>query len=64
MAGDDVSEGELNEGRMKGTKVQTLGAVERARVQDYALASWWRALCVKLAHAPHVDTPRSLAHGL
>ena len=35
---------------MKGTTVQTLRAVACARVQDYALA---RALCVKLAHAPH-----------
>ena len=52
---------------MKGTKVQTLGAVACARVQDYAcrMPVDWEPADVKLAHAPRTTrTPRSLAHVL
>ena len=56
---------------MKGTKVQTLGAVACAHVHGYGLCML-RIFClpvarhadVKLAHAQQVDTPRLLAHAL
>ena len=50
--------------KMKGTKVQTLGAVACARVGLRLPVVDWEPADVKLTHVPQVDTPHSLVHAL